>query len=77
MVTNIKLAFTNLPFRHNSTCVIQKWLRFKRVIMVTLALIFVEYAIGGFSIGHLFLLFAQDYLSEDFHCHTSLILLNV
>ena len=37
MVTNIKLAFTNVPFRHNSTCVmIKKWLRFKRVITVTL-----------------------------------------
>ena len=29
----MKLAFTNVPFRHNSACVrIKKWLRFKRVI---------------------------------------------
>ena len=26
----MKLAFTNVPFRHNSACVIQKWLIFKR-----------------------------------------------
>ena len=32
MVTSMKLAFTNLPFRHNSPCVIQKWLEFERVI---------------------------------------------
>ena len=34
---NMKLAFTNVPFRHNSPCVIQKWLRFKRVITFRLA----------------------------------------
>ena len=28
----MKLAFTNVPFIHNSACVIQKWLRLKRVI---------------------------------------------
>ena len=39
MVTNMKLAFTNVPLRHNSACVIQKWLRFKRVITVRLAYI--------------------------------------
>ena len=39
MVTNMKLAFTNLPFRHNSTCIIQRWLRFKKVITVRLACI--------------------------------------
>ena len=32
MVTNMKLDFTNVPFRHDSACDIQKWLRFKRVI---------------------------------------------
>ena len=37
MVTNMKLAFTNVPFRHNLACVTQKWLRFKRVITVRLA----------------------------------------
>ena len=31
------LAFTNVPFRHNSPCVIQKWLRFRWVITVRLA----------------------------------------
>ena len=35
MVTNTKLAFTNIPFRHNSACVmIKKLLRFRRVITV-------------------------------------------
>ena len=30
MLTNMKLAFTNVPFKHNSACVmIKKWLRFK------------------------------------------------
>ena len=33
----MKLAFTSVPFRHNSACVIQKWLRFKKVITVRLA----------------------------------------
>ena len=37
--TNMKLAFKNVPFRHNSAFVIQKWLRFKRVITVRLAYI--------------------------------------
>ena len=32
IVTNMKLAFTNVPFRHNLTCAIQKLLRLKRVI---------------------------------------------
>ena len=32
MVTNMKLDFTNVSFRHDSACDIQKWLRFKRVI---------------------------------------------
>ena len=40
MVTNMKLAFTDVSFRHNLACVIQKWLRFKRtVITVRLAYI--------------------------------------
>ena len=29
IVTNMKLAFTNVPFRHNLTCAIQKLLRLK------------------------------------------------
>ena len=37
MVANMKLAFTNVPFKHNLACVmIKKWLRFKRVIPVRL-----------------------------------------
>ena len=32
-VRNMKLAFTNVSFRHNSACVIQKWLKFRRVII--------------------------------------------
>ena len=28
--------FTNVPFRHSSACVIQKWLEFKRVITIKL-----------------------------------------
>ena len=28
----MKFAFTNAPFRQNSACVIQKWLRFNRVV---------------------------------------------
>ena len=30
MAANMKLDFTNERFRHNSACVIQKWLRFKK-----------------------------------------------
>ena len=29
MVQNMKLAFTNVSFKHNSACAIQKWLLFK------------------------------------------------
>ena len=36
MVTNMKLAFTNVPLRHSSAHVIQKWLRSKRLIIVRL-----------------------------------------
>ena len=36
MVTGMKHTFTNVPFRHNSACAIQKWLRL-RVITVRLA----------------------------------------
>ena len=39
MVTNMKLAFTNVLFRHNLACVIQKWLRFKSATTVRLAYI--------------------------------------
>ena len=40
MVTNMKFAFTNVPFKHNSACVmIKKWLRFKRVTTVRLVYI--------------------------------------
>ena len=40
MVTkNMKLAFINVPLRHNSACIIQMWLRFKKVITVRLAYI--------------------------------------
>ena len=35
----MKLTFTNVPFRHDSACAIQKWLRFKRVISVRFAYI--------------------------------------
>ena len=36
----MKLAFTNVPFKHNSACVmIKKWLRFKRVTTVRLVYI--------------------------------------
>ena len=43
MVTYMKLAFTNVPVRHNSVSIIQKWLRFKRVIIVRLAYISQKY----------------------------------
>ena len=33
MVKNMKPALTNVLFRHNSACVIQKWLRFKTVVI--------------------------------------------
>ena len=36
METNMIHAFTNVPFRQNSACLIQKWLRLKRVITVRL-----------------------------------------
>ena len=29
----MKLAFINVPFRHNSACVIQKWLKFRGVVI--------------------------------------------
>ena len=46
MVTNMKLAFTNVPFRHISTCIIQKWLKFKKVITVRLAYILLIFPNG-------------------------------
>ena len=33
MVTNMKLAFTNVPFRHNSACVVSKWLKFTKLVI--------------------------------------------
>ena len=33
MVTNKKLASTNVPFRHDSAGVIQNWLRPERVVI--------------------------------------------
>ena len=33
VVINMKLEFTNVPFRHNSACNIQKWLRLERVVI--------------------------------------------
>ena len=36
MATKMNLAFTNVPFRHNFVCFIQKWFRFKEVITVRL-----------------------------------------
>ena len=42
MVTNMKLATTNVPFRHNSACVIQKWLRFKWMIILV-RLVYISY----------------------------------
>ena len=38
MVASMQLAFTNVPlfilyYRYNSACVIQKWLKFKRVVI--------------------------------------------
>ena len=35
----MKLAFTNVPFRHNSACVIQKWLKYRRAITLRLGYI--------------------------------------
>ena len=39
MITNMKLTFTDVTFRHNSACVIQNWLRLKRIITVRLVYI--------------------------------------
>ena len=39
----MKHAFTNVPFRHRSVLVIQKWLRLKRFITVRLAYICHKY----------------------------------
>ena len=33
MVTNMKFAFTNMPYKYNSAFVTQKWLRLKQVII--------------------------------------------
>ena len=37
IVTDMKLVLTNVSFRHNSACVIQKWLKFKRLVTARLA----------------------------------------
>ena len=47
MVVNMKLAFTNVPFRRNSAYIVQKWLRFKRVIIVRLAFISLIFPSGS------------------------------
>ena len=36
---NINGKCANVPFRHNSVCVVQKWLRFKKFITFSLAYI--------------------------------------
>ena len=41
MVANIKLAFRNASFRHNSAYVIQKWLKFKRMV-ITFRLVYIS-----------------------------------
>ena len=35
----MKLVLTDVPFRYNSACIMQRWLRFKRVITIKLAYI--------------------------------------
>ena len=40
MVINMKLAFTNVPSRHNSSYVNQKLLKFNRVITVRFSIIY-------------------------------------
>ena len=43
MVTNMKLAFTNVPSRHNSACVmIKKWLRFKRKVIAVISIYLID-----------------------------------
>ena len=38
----MKPTFINVPFKHNLACAIQKWLRFKRVVItVRLAYIYI------------------------------------
>ena len=40
LVRNMKPAFTNVLFRHNSACAIQKWLKFKsHHIQISISLI--------------------------------------
>ena len=41
MVANMKLAFTNVPSRHNSAYIIQKQFKFKRVV-ITFILAFIS-----------------------------------
>ena len=63
MVTNMKFAFINVHFWYISACIIQKWLRFKRVIQRSciatetlfehLAVPFIELVRGGSCVSHL------------------------
>ena len=62
MVTNIKLAFTNVSFRHNSARIVRKCLRFNRVIIIRfiffrvsehLAFPFFALAKSGSCVSHL------------------------
>ena len=62
MVTNIKLAFTNVSFRHNSAHIVRKCLRFNRVIIIRfiffrvsehLAFPFFALAKSGSCVSHL------------------------
>ena len=61
MVTNMKLAGTNVPFRHNSACVIQKWLRFKRFIIVRLAYVSLIFPNGSKIFNYYNYYFIIDY----------------
>ena len=53
METDMGLAFINVPFRHNSTCVIHKWLKLKSDIKIRLAYIS-KIFLHGFEIIQLF-----------------------
>ena len=47
MVTNMKLAFTYLPFTHNSACIIQKFISIRRTLIVRLAYISLIFPYGS------------------------------
>ena len=55
MVTNMKLSFKNVRFRHNSACIIQKWFRFKRVVIVKSGYISLIFPNGSNIISYCFL----------------------